>query len=709
MEKKEFSIEFAGKPLKATISDLAKQANGSALVQYGDTLVLATATMAKTANESKDFMPLTVDYEEKFYAAGEILGSRFVRRESRPSEEAILISRLIDRTIRPLFDQRIRNEMHIMAMVLSIDEENDPDIPAIVASSLAIATSDIPWQGPVAPIRIGYFSEEQKFVFNPTYQERDKSDLDLVICSKGDKINMIEAGAKEIDDKIILRGIDAARQELKKIESFQQKIIQEIGKEKIKFDFPVISKEAKAMFDRHIKPRLEDVIYIVEKPTRESRLNETKKEWMESFKKNFPEENPALASALYEQAIGEIVHKNIIEKGKRPDNRKTDELREISAEIDFLPRVHGSGIFRRGETHVLSALTLGGPREVLIIEGMEIKEKKRFIHHYNFPPFSSGETGKRGFPGRREIGHGALASRALEPVIPSQDKFPYTIRLVSETLSSNGSTSMASACASTLALMAGGVPIKNPVAGIAMGVMIENEKNFKILTDIQGPEDHHGDMDFKVAGTKQGITALQMDVKVEGVTLEILEQALAQAKPAIEKILKTIKETIPEPRKEISKFAPRIGVWTINPERIKDVIGPGGRIIQDIMAKTETEIDIEQNGKVTITGKDAESVNKAIDMVKALTREFKIGEVVTGIVNRILDFGAFVELAPGQDGLVHISEIAPQRVKKVQDYLKIGDKVKAKIIKIDEMGRINLSIKAVEALNPKHNYERRRN
>lgn len=701
MIKKEFNIEFAGKSLKAEFSDLAKQANGAVIVRYGDTLVLATAVMSKNAKEGRDFMPLTVDYEEKFYAAGEILGSRFVRREVRPSEEAILVSRVIDRTIRPLFDQRIRNDIQIMVMVLSIDGENDSDVPAILAASLAIATSDIPWNGPVVPIRIGYLPEEKKFVLNPVYKEREKSVFDLVVCSKTGKINMIEAGAKEADEKIILQGLKEAEKEMEKIENFQKEIASKIGKTKIKLDFPSPSDKTKDLFNRHVRPRLEDFVYIVEKPVRQNRLAELKEEWMESVSKNLPEEDLGLASALYEEAIGEIFHKNILEKDKRPDGRALDEVRELFAGVDILPRVHGSGLFYRGETHILSALTLGGPQDVLIIEGMEIRGQKHFMHHYNFPPFSTGETGRSGSPGRREIGHGALVEKALLPVIPKKEDFPYTIRIVSETLSSNGSTSMASTCAATLALMAAGVPIKNPVAGISMGLAMGNEKKFKIMTDIQGPEDHHGDMDFKITRTKEGVTALQLDVKIEGITLEIVEKTFLQARPTLDKILKLIYDAIPSPRKELPATAPRIIRHQINPEKIRDLIGPGGRVIQNIIAKTETEIDVEQDGTVYITGKNEESAQKALEIIKDLTHEFKVGEIAKGVVSRIFEFGAMVEIAPGQEGLVHISEIAPQRINQVRDYLEIGDPATVKVIGIDNLGRINLSIKEMGIIQPK--------
>ena len=697
MEVKKYSTQIAGRALEVEFSNLAALANGSALVRYGETTVFATATMAKNPRTGIDFFPLSVDYEEKFYAAGQILGSRFIRREGRPSEKAVLNGRLIDRTLRPLFNKKLRNEIQVVVMALSIDGENDPDVPGILAASLALATSDIPWSGPVSPMRIGLI--DGKTVFNPSCQEREASTLDLVACARAGKINMLEAGAKEVSEKKILEALEKAMPEFAKIEEFQKKIIAEVGQEKIKPEFKEPPKELFELFERHIKPRLEDYIYVTDKPIRNTRLGELKSEWLKAVSEQF-QESMNEADELYEEAIDEIVHKNILNPPaggeKRPDHRGLADIRPLYAEAGLLKRNHGSALFFRGETHILSVATLGAPGDVQLIEGMEIQAKKRFMHHYNFPPFSSGETGRMGSPGRREIGHGALAERALEAVIPPKEIFPYTIRLVSETMSSNGSTSMGSVCASTLSLMDAGVPIKEPVAGIAMGLMMSKEdggKKFKILTDIQGPEDHHGDMDFKAAGTKNGLTAIQMDVKVEGVTLEMLQRALEDALTARIKIMEVMLKALPKPRETLSPHAPKIITLNINPDKIRDVIGPGGKTINKIIEETGAEIDIEQTGLVFITGKNQESADKAAEAVRNLTREYAVGEEFTGKVSRIFEFGAMVEIGPKQEGLVHISELAPFRVNKVRDVVQIGDEVQVKIISIDELGRINLSIK----------------
>lgn len=677
--------------MEVEFSDLAMHANGSVLVRYGGTVVFATATMASTPRTGIDFFPLSVDYEEKFYAAGQILGSRFVRREGKPSEEAVLNGRLIDRTLRPLFNSALRNEIHVIAMVLAIDNENDPDVAAILAGSLALATSDIPWDGPVSPLRLGLI--DNKVVFNPTNGERENSVLDLVACARGGKINMLEAGAKEVPEDKIMEALQKAMPEFEKLEKFQKEVIAKEGKEKMQIAMPAEPEGLTELFEKHIKPRLEDYIYIYEKATRNERLGELKKEWVKAVSEKYDSSALAMADDIYEEAINDIVHKNIIEREKRPDKRKLNEIRPLYAKAGVIERLHGSGIFFRGETHILSVATLGSPRDSQLIEGMEVQTKKRFIHHYNFPPFSSGETGRMGTPGRREIGHGALAERALEAVIPPAEVFPYTIRLVSEAMSSNGSTSMGSVCASTLSLMDAGVPIKEPVAGIAMGLMMENENKYKVLTDIQGPEDHHGDMDFKAAGTKNGITAIQMDVKVDGVTLEILENAFKDAKAARMQIMEVILGAIPKPRENLSPFAPRIVSIEIDPEKIRDVIGPGGKTINKIAEDSGAEIDIEQTGQVFITSKNEDSAQKALDMIKIITRELKVGEEFTGQVSRIFEFGAMVEIAPKQEGLVHISELAPFRVANVKDVVKIGDEVPVKIVGIDDLGRINLSIK----------------
>ena len=697
MKKKKFSCEFAGRPLEAEFSDLAEQANGSALVRYGDTVVLATAVISEKPKEHLDYFPLTVDYEEKFYAAGEILGSRFLRREGRSSDNAILTGRLIDRTIRPLFDQKIRNEVQVIVLVLSYDEENAPDVPAIIAASLALGVSNIPWNGPIAGIRA--IKKDDQFILNPANSQREKASLETLICGKDGKINMVEAEAKEAPEKDAIKGFQLALKEIDKINDWQKEIIKEIGQEKIK---PVIAEELKGfreLFQKHIKPRLEDYVFIEEKTGRTTRLRELKDEWLETVKERFGDQGIELSDEIYEEEIDEIIHRNILENDKRPDFRKLDQVRPLYAEAGILPRVHGSGIFYRGQTHLLSAVTLGSPRDHKLIEGMEIKEQKRFIHQYNFWPFCSGEIKPLRGPGRREIGHGALAEKALAAVIPEKEKFPYTIRVVSETMSSNGSTSMASVCASTLALMDAGIPIKNPVAGIAMGLIMQDEHNYKILTDIQGPEDHHGDMDFKAAGTKEGLTAIQMDVKIEGVTVEILEKALDQAKKAREEILKVMLKAIAEPRPKLSPYAPKILVYRINPEKIGLLIGPGGKTVNSIRTASGAEIDIEEDGAVFITGETEESAKKALSLVELITKEFKPGDVAIGKVSRIFEFGAMVELAPNQEGLIHISKLAPYRVNKVTDIVNIGDEVKVKIIEIDEKGRVNLALQNDESGN----------
>ncbi|MBI2609798.1 polyribonucleotide nucleotidyltransferase [Candidatus Giovannonibacteria bacterium] len=702
MNTKKYTTEFGGKTLSVEFTDLAEQAHGSALVRLGDTVILGTVVMSKGTREGIDYFPLSVDYEERFYAAGMIGGSRFVKREGRPSEEAVLICRLIDRGLRPLFDKKIRNEVHIVALALSFDGENEPDIPAILAASLSLGTSSIPWDGPIGGLRVGRV--EGNFLINPTRQELEKSDIDLVVCGKNGKINMVEAGAKEVPEKIVLEALAYAQKEIDKIEKFQKDIIAEIGKEKI---MPAITEEPEGMaelFEKHFRERLSDYIYLKSKPARNSRLNELKKEWDEAVMRDFGEEFKSVADGFYEARIDEIVHKNILESEKRPDGRRITELRTLWADVGIIPRTHGSGLFYRGETHVLSLATLGGPQDTQLVEGMSVKTKKRYIHHYNFPPFAPGETGRMGSPGRREIGHGALAERALIPVIPAVEEFPYTIRIVSECLSSNGSTSMASTCGSTLALMDAGVPIKRPVAGIAMGLMMESgeggEKNFKVLTDIQGPEDHHGDMDFKAAGTSEGITAIQMDVKIQGVTLEILEKTLEDAKTAREKIMAVMSEAIAHPRVELSQYAPRILSIKISPDKIREVIGPGGKMINSIIDATGAQVDVEQDGTIFVTG-SREGTEAAIEKIKEITHEYQVGETFQGKVSRIFDFGAMVEIAPGVEGLAHISELAPFRVERVTDVVDVGDDVPVKVVGIDELGRINLSIKAMTELKLK--------
>ena len=693
--------------------DLAEQAHGSALVRLGDTVILGTAVMSDHTRDGIDYFPLTVDYEERFYAAGMILGSRFIRREGRPSEEAILVSRLIDRTLRPLFNQKIRNEVHVVALALSFDGENEPDIPAMLAASLALGTSSVPWGGPIAGLRIGRV--DGKLLVNPLRSELEKSDFDLIVCSREGKINMIEAGAEEIPEADLLAALRFAEKELEKLEKFQKEIISQVGKEKTTPEIKAEPAGLSEIFEKTFRERLEEAIYLKEKAERVAKSSALKKEWDKAVKTDFGEDFGEVGESFYEERIDEIVHKNVLEKGKRPDGRGLKEIRPLSAQVGILPRTHGSGVFYRGETHVLSLATLGGPKDTQLVEGMSIRGKKRFMHHYNFPPFAPGETGRMGFTGRREIGHGALVEKALSPVIPDVSDFPYTIRVVSEVLSSNGSTSMASTCASILALMDAGIPIKRPVAGISMGLMMSAKGaapaggqgpgnagniNYKVLTDIQGFEDHYGDMDFKVTGTERGVTAIQLDIKIDGVTFEILEEALADSKAAREKIMAVILGALAEPRKELSTFAPRILSLKINPEKIRDVIGPGGKMINSIIAETGAQIDVEQDGTVYITG-IREAAERALEKVKEITHEYQMGETFEGTVSRIFDFGAMVEFAPGIEGLVHISELAPFRVNRVEDVVDVGDKVPVKIISIDELGRINLSIKEMASLKPK--------
>ena len=706
LEEKVFSLDVAGRKLTAKFSPLAQQANGSVIMQYGDTVVLVTATMGKVDRLENDFFPLVVDYEERFYAAGKILGSRFVRREGKPSEGAILTARLIDRSIRPLFNQNMRREVQVVATVLSIDGENDPDFPALIGASLALATSDIPWEGPVSGIRIGLVNNELKV--NPTYQERDTGDLDFFLSSAENKITMLEVGANEISEDVMNKAAFLALGEIEKIQKFQEQIIKEIGKEKAKVLLKEINPEVKTKVQEFLKDKLEEAIYTEDKMSRVSKIATLKRD-LEEYLKNegYDESKIKEGFIVLEEEIDNLVHKNILEKDKRPDGRKLDEIRPIYCAVGFLPRVHGSGLFIRGTTQALSIVTLAAPSHGLTVETMEESDVKRFIHHYNFPPYSVGEISSMRSPGRREIGHGALAEKSLLPIIPKKEDFPYAIRVVSEILSSNGSSSMASVCGSSLALMDAGVPIKTPAAGIAMGLMMEDENHYKILTDIQGPEDHYGDMDFKVAGTKNGITGVQMDVKIKGITLKIFEETLLQAKKARLEILKKIEEVIAQPRTSLSPFAPKIFTIQIDPEKIRDVIGSGGKTINDIIKKTGVEIDIEEDGQIFVTAPNEEAGKEALQIIQNITHEFKEGEIVAGKVSRILDFGAIIDLGFNKEGLLHISEIANRRINKVEDELKVGQVLTLKIIKIDENGRISLSLKALHPEENNRNNEER--
>lgn len=691
-----FETEIGDHKFKVEIKTPATQANGSALVTYGETVVLATAVIKKQPREGGDYFPLMVDYEEKHYAAGRIIGSRFVKRENRPTEEAILVARLIDRTLRPLFDKRIRNDVQVIVTVLSLDEENDPDIPSLLAASTAVLISNIPWNGPIAGIRVGKL--DGKLILNPSFEDRAKSALDLVVAGTSTHINMMEGGGSQVPEKEVLEAIAEAEPHIRSLNEFQKSIAEKVRPQKIELVLPENNKELEAQIKKFLGNRLEEALYTAaDKQDRMDQVNQLKQGLLGHVLQEFAESPPSTreVESLFEDFTNEIVHRKALKEDKRPDGRKMDELRTLECEAGFLPRTHGSGLFTRGNTTALSVLTLGAPGDAQTIEGMEVVGKKHFMHHYNFPPFSVGEVGPMRGPGRREIGHGALAERSLRPIIPATEEFPYTIRLVSEILSSNGSSSMASVCGSTMALMDGGVPIREPAAGIAMGLMMEDEKNYKVLTDIQGPEDHHGDMDLKIAGTQNGITGLQMDVKIEGVTLEILSKTFEQAKKARLQILEAIRKAIPEPRPELSPHAPRILTIEINPDRIRDVIGPGGKIINEIVAETHAAIDIEDTGRIFITGKDRESAEKAVEWIKRITREVEVGEILEGKVVKITDFGAFVQVLPNQDGLVHISELAPYRVNKVEDILRLGDVKTFKVIG-KENGKISLSLKQAQ-------------
>ncbi len=731
MNKKEYSIEVGGKTLTAEFNDLADQANGSVMLRYGNTTVLATAVMGGL--KDGDFFPLTVDYEERFYATGKILGSRFVRREGRPSTEAILSGRIVDRTIRPLFNQKIRNEVQVILTTLSIDQD-DPDVVSVIAASLALGVSDIPWNGPASAVRIG---KDGAWLVNPDFAAREEAGivLEMVACGKDGMINMIEVGSKEVGEAVLNEALAKASEEIEKVQTWQKKIISEIGKKKVEVVLPEPTPGTKELFDKEIAPKLKKYV-MSNKPGHEG-ISEINGMWTELFTAKMVtgkpsaaeatdgkggQGNTAMAQEIFEEAVNDLLHDEAIKNDKRADGRGMDEIRPLFAQAGGVsPILHGTGIFFRGGTHILSALTLGSPGDAQVVDGLIVQEKKRFMHHYNFPPFSTGETGRVGNTNRRMIGHGALAEKALVAVIPDKDKFPYTIRIVSEAMASNGSTSMGSVCGSTLALMDGGVPIKAPVAGIASGLMMrmlvapadatdspdlseakrrENSSRregakyeYKVLTDIQGPEDHHGDMDFKVAGTREGITAVQMDVKVGGIPLKVLAEAFEKAKAARFKILDVIEKEIPAPRTKISPNAPEILVMKIKPEQIGLVIGTGGKTINEIRDVTHVDdITIEDDGSIFITGKN-ETATKAKEIIFNMTREYMPGEKYDGEVVRMMDFGAFVKIGPNAEGLVHVSEIAPFRVERVETYLKEGDKVPVIVKEVDDKGRLNLSIK----------------
>ena len=690
-EKRIFSFDWAGRKLTVEIGQLAKQANGAVLVRYGDTAVLSTATASKEP-KNLDFFPLTVNYEERLYAVGKIPGG-FIKREGRPSEKAILASRLIDRPIRPLFPDGFRNDVQVISIVMSVDQNCSSEMAAMFGSSLALSVSDIPFGGPIAGVTVGRI--DGKFVINPSVEETEKSDMHLVVAGTMDAINMVEAGAQEVPEEVMLEAIMFGHDEIKRLIAFQQEIVAQVAKEKRNIVLFELDKELEAEVRGFCEQDMISAIQVQEKHAREDAIKEVKNSVVARYEEQEADADKLkMVKQILDKIVKGEVRRLITEDKVRPDGRNLEEIRPLSSEVGILPRTHGSGLFTRGQTQALSICTLGAMGDVQILDGLGIEEEKRFMHHYNFPLFSVGETGPLRGPGRREIGHGALGERALEPVIPNEKDFPYTVRLVSEVLESNGSTSQASICASTLALMDAGVPIKAPVAGIAMG-LIKSGEHYSILSDIQGMEDHLGDMDFKVAGTAKGVTALQMDIKIDGLSREILEEALQQAKKGRMHILDSMLATIKEPREQLSKYAPKIITMWIKPDKIRDVIGPSGKQINKIIEETGVKIDIEQDGTVFIGSVDEDMIQRAKKIIEDIVREVEVGEMYLGKVRRIEKFGAFVEIFPGKDGLVHISELAEERVGKVEDVLKLGDELLVKVTEIDKQGRVNLSRKAV--------------
>lgn len=693
---RQFDIELGNKKLVFKITDWALQASGSVLVQCGETVVLATATQGEKAREGIDYFPLLVDYDERFYAGGKIGGSRFIRREGRPSDEAILTARMIDRSLRPLFEKEERRDVQVVITVLSFDKQNDPDIPALLASSLALALSPISFDGPVGGIRLGW--KDDHLLINPTYEERASSTLDLVLAGADEKIIMVETEAHEVSEDHLRKIIREGNALITKLVEFQNDIVKTYAPLK----HPVTKKEVPehllSFVNQFSRKKLKEALFRKNDTAVKESLSLLRSELLETAYSEFGQFSAPQILSLFEDALGKMMTEEVLKNKIRPDGRKPDELRPISCETGVLPRTHGSALFLRGMTHALSVVTLGAPGDERWIDSMESEEKQRYMHHYNFPPFSVGEVSPLRGPSRRDLGHGYLSRRAIEPVLPSSDEFPYTIRVVTEILSSNGSSSMASACGSSLALMDAGVPLKRAVAGIAIGLVYKSENDFMVLTDIQGPEDHSGEMDFKVAGTSEGITAIQMDTKLKGVPLAVLDAALDQGKKARLEILSIMDTVIAAPRQELSHYAPRVIRLTIDPSKIRFVIGPGGETINDIIAKTGVKIDIEDDGSIFITSPDESSGQKAKEIVEQITRDFKEGDVVKGKIAGIRDFGAFVEIAPGKQGLLHVSELSDQYVKDVRDILSLGQTVEARIIEISHEGKIRLSLKQAHRL-----------
>ncbi len=701
-----FSLEWGGKTLTLETGKLAGLSDGAVLARYGDTVVLATVTMSSDVRGDVDYFPLMVDYEENLYAAGKIKGSRFIKREGRPSDEAILNARITDRATRPLFDYRIRNDIQIVLNILSFDQENDPAFIGLIAASAALSISDIPWDGPIAGMTVGYIDGE--YVLNPTVDQEEKCDLFLMVAVREDQIVMIEAKGNQASEEVTYKGLEYALEQGQPVVKLIQEMREKVGKEKIKPIMKELTDEEQKAHDavaakvkEYADANMEAVFGIAAKKERQEKENQTKEGALALFE---DDEEKAIASQAYEEIYEEKFRNLMLEKELRVDGRKLDEIRALHCEVDVLPRTHGSAIFQRGETQVLSTVTLGSPGDAQIIDSLEPEHTKRYMHHYNFPPFSVGEVRPMRGPSRRDIGHGMLAEKALEDMIPEKESFPYTIRVVSDVMMSNGSSSQASTCGSTLALMAAGVPVANPVAGIAMGlVTTEDQKTYKILTDIQGVEDHAGDMDFKVAGTEQGVTAVQLDIKLGGITLEICKDTLEKAKTARLQILETMKAAIAEPREDLSPYAPRIDTMQVDPEKIGDIIGPGGKVINEIIEQTDVQIDIEDDGMVYITSVDAEMMEKAKQLIADIVREIEVGEVFEGPVSQIVkdrmsgkEIGAIVDLPGGRDGMVHISNVCNKHINLVSDVLKVGETVKVKVVEVDqEKGRIGLSRKAL--------------
>ena len=684
MESKKYSMDLAGRELTLEFGKYCEQAAGSVWVHLGDTVVMVNATMAPTPRPGVDFFPLAVDVEEKQYSVGKIPGG-FIKREGRPTEKATLTCRLIDRPLRPLFNKGMRNDVQVVVTVLSVEQDVPPEIPAMIGSSIALAVSEIPWNGAVVVGRV-----DGQYVINPDEEQRAKSDMHVYLAGTKDAIMMVEAGANEVSETAMLDAIMFGHEYIKQLVEFQDKIVAEIGKEKVEVPLNVTGDDVKQAVREFAYDKCVWVFDTFNRQERQAREAQVKQETIEALAEQFPEREAEIADALY-YLNKEVMRKKIIEQGIRPDGRGVTEIRPIWCEVGVLPRVHGSAVFTRGQTQALTVTTLGSTSEGQVLDGLSSEDFKRYIHHYNMPPYATGEAGRLKSPGRREIGHGALAERALLPVIPSEEEFPYAMRLVSEILSSNGSSSMASVCGSTLSLMDAGVPIHAPVAGVAMGLIKDVESGkVAVLTDIQGLEDFLGDMDFKVAGSMNGITAIQMDIKIAGIDRTILETALAQALKGRLFILEKMLSCIGEPRKELSKYAPKIVRFTINPEKIREVIGPGGKMINKIIAETGVKIDIEDDGRVFISTPDAEAADKARRIIEGIAKDIEVGEVYTGKVVRIMNFGAFVELLPGKDGMIHISKLANHRVEKVEDVVKIGDTLEVKVAEIDAQGRVNL-------------------